>query len=103
MNNFSYQRAADTASAFRLAGAGHAKYLGGGTNLIDLMRENIEQPDALIDVSGLSCDIEETADGGIVIGAGVKNTAVDSSSIAIDYGGSPRTYRHLSMIDRRRR
>ena len=76
MNNFSYQRAADTASAFRLAGAGNTKYLGGGTNLIDLMRENIEQPDALIDVSGVSCDIEEKADGGIVIGAGVKNTAV---------------------------
>ena len=76
MNNFSYQRAADTPSAFRLAGAGNAKYLGGGTNLIDLMRENIEQPDALIDVTGLSRDIEDRADGGIVIGAGVKNTAV---------------------------
>ena len=78
MNNFSYQRAADTASAFRLTGAGmgSAKYLGGGTNLIDLMRENIEQPDVLVDVTGLSCDIEEKADGGIIIGAGVKNTAV---------------------------
>ena len=76
MNNFSYQRAADTASATRLAGMGSAKYRGGGTNLIDLMRENIERPDALVDVTGLSREIEDRADGGILIGAGVKNTAV---------------------------
>ena len=76
MNNFSYQRAADTASAPRLAGMGSAKYRGGGTNLIDLMRKNIERPDALVDVTGLSRAIEDRADGGILIGAGVKNTAV---------------------------
>ncbi len=37
-----------------------AKYLGGGTNLVDLMRETIERPDALVDVTGLSSEIEET-------------------------------------------
>jgi xanthine dehydrogenase YagS FAD-binding subunit len=53
-----------------------AKYLGGGTNLVDLMRETIEHPEVLVDVSGLSRGIEETQDGGLRIGAGVKNTAV---------------------------
>ena len=53
-----------------------AQYLGGGTNLIDLMRETIEHPDVLVDVTGLSRDIEETKGGGLRIGAGVKNTAV---------------------------
>src|SRR5262245_13953303 len=55
---------------------GNAKFLGGGTNLIDLMRENIEQPDALIDVTRLPASgIAESADGGISIGAEVRNTA----------------------------
>ena len=40
--------------------ARRAKYLGGGTNLVDLMRETIERPDALVDVTGLSAAIEET-------------------------------------------
>ena len=47
-----------------------AKYLGGGTNLVDLMRENVEAPLALVDVTGLSAGVEETDDGGLVIGAG---------------------------------
>src|SRR4029079_4361879 len=52
-----------------------AKFLGGGTNLVDLMREGIETPDVLVDVSRLPCaEIKETADGGLRIGAGVRNT-----------------------------
>ena len=52
-----------------------AKFLGGGTNLVDLMREGIEAPDVLIDVTRLPLtDITETVDGGLRIGAGVKNT-----------------------------
>jgi xanthine dehydrogenase YagS FAD-binding subunit len=77
MNGFGYARAADTGEAVRLAaGAPHAKYLGGGTNLVDLMRETIECPEKLVDVAGLSRGIEAREDGGILIGAGVKNTAV---------------------------
>jgi xanthine dehydrogenase YagS FAD-binding subunit len=54
----------------------NAKFLGGGTNLVDLMRENIEQPDALIDITRLpSTGIAESADG-ISIGAEARNTAV---------------------------
>jgi xanthine dehydrogenase YagS FAD-binding subunit len=52
-----------------------AKFLGGGTNLVDLMREGIETPDVLVDVTRLPLDaIAETADGGLRIGAGVRNT-----------------------------
>ena len=53
-----------------------AKYLGGGTNLVDLMRETVEVPSALVDVTGLSAEIEETDDGGLMIGAAARNTAV---------------------------
>ena len=59
MTPFSYSRAQDTAAAIRLGGAAGAKYLGGGTNLIDLIRETVERPRALVDVTGLSGAIEE--------------------------------------------
>jgi xanthine dehydrogenase YagS FAD-binding subunit len=77
MKNFTYRRAETSDGAISLIGqnAG-AKYLGGGTNLVDLMRENIEQPDALVDVTNLAKEIEETATGGIKIGAAAKNTTV---------------------------
>lgn len=76
MTPFSYQRAANAAAAVGLAGTPGARYLGGGTNLVDLMRENLEQPTALIDVTGLSQAIEETKAGGLMIGAAARNTAV---------------------------
>jgi len=77
MIEFTYARAADVPSALELHGkAERAKYLGGGTNLVDLMRETIETPEALIDVTGLSTGIEERSDGTLRIGAGAKNTAV---------------------------
>jgi xanthine dehydrogenase YagS FAD-binding subunit len=79
MNEFSYQRAQDTASAIRLFSAGrNSRYLAGGTNLVDLMRENIEQPGTIVDVSGIAQDIQIRDDGAIVLGAGAKNTAVAS-------------------------
>ncbi len=75
MTPFSYARAADAADALARAGAG-TKYLGGGTNLIDLARETVEQPTALIDVSGLSAGIQETEGGGLLIGAATRNTVL---------------------------
>ena len=72
MTPFTYSRAADAAEAVRLGGNAHAKYLGGGTNLVDLMRETIERPAALVDVSGLSSAIEPRPDGGLLIGAAVE-------------------------------
>ena len=77
MTPFSYARAENTAAAIRLAGAQNAaKYLGGGTNLVDLMREVVETPAALIDVTGLATRITDTPSGGLLIGAGAKNSAV---------------------------
>jgi xanthine dehydrogenase YagS FAD-binding subunit len=63
--------------ALRLAGTtAGAKYLGGGTNLVDLMRETVERPEALVDVTALSAEIGPTRDGGLFIGAAAKNTAL---------------------------
>jgi xanthine dehydrogenase YagS FAD-binding subunit len=74
MTPFLYERASDPKAAVALGARTGAKYLGGGTNLVDLMRETIERPELLVDVTGLSCEIEDTGDGGLRIGAGVKNT-----------------------------
>jgi xanthine dehydrogenase YagS FAD-binding subunit len=71
-----YARATDASDAIRRADGENAKYLGGGTNLVDLMRETVEAPSALVDVTGLSAEIEETDDGGLMIGAATRNTAV---------------------------
>ncbi len=76
MTPFSYTRAGNGADAVRLGGMDHAKYLGGGTNLVDLLRETIEQPSALVDVTGLSSTIEEREDGSLLIGAAARNTAL---------------------------
>lgn len=78
MKNFAYSRAADVESAVGLiARTTNAKFLGGGTNLVDLMRENIERPDALVDVTRLPSNrIGERSDGGLLIGAAVTNTAI---------------------------
>jgi xanthine dehydrogenase YagS FAD-binding subunit len=76
MIELAYSRATDAADAIRRAEGEDAKYLGGGTNLVDLMRETIEVPSALVDVTGLSAEIEDTGDGGLMIGAATRNTAV---------------------------
>ena len=55
MRNFSYSRAGTRQEALSLISTiPNAKFLGGGTNLVDLMRENVEQPDALVDVTRLA-------------------------------------------------
>jgi xanthine dehydrogenase YagS FAD-binding subunit len=76
MNPFLYSRAADASDAIRHGAAAGTRYLGGGTNLVDLMREGVERPTALVDVTGLSTMIEEQPDGGVLIGAAARNTAV---------------------------
>lgn len=76
MKAFTYERASDAAAAARLvATRPGAKFLAGGTNLLDLMKLEIETPAHLVDVQDLGFDkIEETADGGLRIGALVTNT-----------------------------
>ena len=83
---FTYARAADTADAVDRGTAAGARYLGGGTNLVDLMRETIERPAALVDVTGLPATIEERADGGLLIGAAARNTAVaENRAVRVRY------------------
>jgi xanthine dehydrogenase YagS FAD-binding subunit len=76
MINFQYARASDVTDAVRqIAADPDAKFIAGGTNLIDLMKENVERPTRLIDISRLPLKtVEETADGGLRIGALVPNT-----------------------------
>ena len=76
MNPFTYVRAMDRADALHHRAAKAAAYLGGGTNLVDLMRETVERPDKLVDVSGLSGAITRSDDGGLMIGAAARNTAL---------------------------
>ena len=76
MINFQYVRANDVADAVRQISADPAaKFIAGGTNLIDLMKEDVERPSRLIDISRLPlATVEETADGGLRIGALVPNS-----------------------------
>jgi len=76
MNPFTFTRAQDALDAVRHGAAAGSRYLGGGTNLVDLMRETVERPAQLVDVSGLSHMIDERPDGSLLVGAAVKNTAL---------------------------
>jgi len=75
MTPFSYSRAHDAAEAVALGGDAATRYLGGGTNLVDLMRQTVETPDRLVDVTALSAEIEARGEA-LWIGAAVRNTAV---------------------------
>jgi xanthine dehydrogenase YagS FAD-binding subunit len=76
MINFQYARANDVSDAVRqIAADPTAKFIAGGTNLLDLMKEDVERPTRLIDISRLPLKtVEETADGGLRIGALVPNS-----------------------------
>ena len=84
MNTFEYVRATDRQSAIEAATspAAPGRFLAGGTNLIDLMREGVEQPRLLVDITRLPLTaVEERADGGIRIGAMVRNSHLASHPI----------------------
>jgi xanthine dehydrogenase YagS FAD-binding subunit len=89
MKAFSYERARTpaqaAAAAARIKGA---KFVAGGTNLLDLMKLEIETPKHLIDVNGLALDkIESNSDGGLRIGALVRNSDLAASErVRRDYG-----------------
>ena len=76
MKPFRYERADDERSAVAvLAGTRGARFLGGGTNLVDLMRLGVETPDVLVDVTRLPANrVDVMPDGGLLIGAGVRNS-----------------------------
>ena len=93
MKAFTYERAATPAEA-AAAAAKHkgAKFVAGGTNLLDLMKLEIETPAHLIDVNGLKLDkIEPTPAGGLRIGALVRNT---------DLAADPRVRRDYGLLSR---
>ena len=76
MKAFTYERASDPVAAARaVAGRPNAKFIAGGTNLLDLMKLQVETPSHLVDVQDLGLDtIEATPEGGLRIGALVTNT-----------------------------
>jgi xanthine dehydrogenase YagS FAD-binding subunit len=76
--NFAYTRAADVADAVRqIAADPAAKFIAGGTNLLDLMKYDVERPTRLIDITRLPLrSVEETASGGVRIGALVPNSEI---------------------------
>ncbi len=76
MKPFTYERATSPAQAAAAAArTRNAKFIAGGTNLLDLMKIGVEEPDHLIDVNGLDLDtVSPTDDGGLRIGALVRNT-----------------------------
>jgi xanthine dehydrogenase YagS FAD-binding subunit len=89
MRPFTYERARTPAEAASAAvGNPGAKFIAGGTNLLDLMKLQIEAPSHLIDVNGLGLDqIEPTPEGGLRIGALVRNTDLAADErVRRDYG-----------------
>ena len=93
MKTFTYERADSISDALRAAGANPgAKFIAGGTNLLDLMKLEVEAPAHLIDINRLGLDqIEPTADGGLRIGAMVRN-----AELAAD----PRVRKNYAVLSR---
>jgi xanthine dehydrogenase YagS FAD-binding subunit len=76
VNRFQYTRATSVREALDAVGQPHAKFLGGGTNLIDLMKMGVESPDRLVDITRVPlASIEENA-GGVRMGAMARNSDV---------------------------
>lgn len=109
MRPFTYERAESAEAAVKsAAGTPNARFIAGGTNLLDLMKLDIERPSHLIDVGRLPlAGIEETADGGLKIGALASNSAVAADARvrsrypvlaqAIVAGGSPQLRNKASV------
>ena len=93
MKSFTYERARSPADAAATAArTPGAKFIAGGTNLLDLMKLQIETPAHLIDVNGLALDrIEPTTEGGLRIGALVRNT---------DLAANARVRRDYALLSR---
>ncbi len=93
MKPFTYERATSSAGAAAAAAqAPNARFIAGGTNLLDLMKLQVETPSHLIDVNGLGFDrIEPTPEGGLRVGALVRNT---------DLATDPRVRRDYAVLSR---
>ena len=71
---FTYQRADSPESAIHAGAMNGARYLGGGSNLVDLMKDGVEQPTGLVDVNHIGLDKLEASASGASIGASVRNS-----------------------------
>jgi xanthine dehydrogenase YagS FAD-binding subunit len=92
MRAFTYERADTLAHAAQAATRPGAKFIAGGTNLLDLMKLQVETPTHLIDINRLPLDrIEETQDGGLRVGALVRNS---------DLAADPRVRRNYGVLSR---
>ncbi|MES2754901.1 MAG: xanthine dehydrogenase family protein subunit M [Pseudomonadota bacterium] len=92
MKTFDYTQADSVEAAVQNAGADGVKFIAGGTNLLDLMKLQVETPAKLIDISRLELDrIEERADGGLTIGALVPNS---------DLAADPRVIERYEVLSR---
>ena len=92
MKTFTYAKANDVETAVRDAHVSGAKFIAGGTNLLDLMKLQVETPDKLVDISRLPLgEIEEREDGGLTIGALVPNS---------DLAADPRVIEKYEVLSR---
>jgi xanthine dehydrogenase YagS FAD-binding subunit len=92
MKSFTYERVTSPAQAASAAGKPGAKFIAGGTNLLDLMKLQIETPTHLIDIGKIGLDqIEPTASGGLRIGAMARNT---------DLAADPRVRSDYAVLSR---
>jgi xanthine dehydrogenase YagS FAD-binding subunit len=92
MKAFTYQRADSTTGAAAASLKPGAKIIAGGTNLLDLMKLQVETPSALVDINALPLDkIEETPDGGLRVGALVRNS---------DLAADPRVRQRYGVLSR---
>jgi xanthine dehydrogenase YagS FAD-binding subunit len=93
VSSFTYTRAVDVATAVReIAADGAAKFIAGGTKLIDLMKENVERPNRLIDINRLPlAEVRPGPEGGLRIGALVTNT---------DLAYHPEVERHYPLVSK---
>ena len=79
MNRFAYARAGDVADAVRHGAIANARFLAGGTNLVDLLKENVERPSTVVDINRLALKTIDAIDGGgLRLGALVTNAATAS-------------------------
>lgn len=76
MNRFDYVRPETVADAVKAVAGGNARFIAGGTNLVDLMKYNVERPERLVDITRLPLDRIEERDGGLSLGALVTNSTV---------------------------
>jgi len=92
MKAFNYERAASPAQAAAATARPGTKLIAGGTNLLDLMKVQVETPSELVDINRLPLDkIEETPDGGLRIGALVRNS---------DLAADARVRQHYGVLSR---